>query len=91
MHAIINDMSKQNITIYSADWCGFCHAAKAYLDKAGITYTEKNIETDPANAEESIKKSGQAGIPVIDIAGDIIVGFDRPNIDSTLKKHGITD
>jgi glutaredoxin 3 len=83
-------MSTQNVTIYSADWCGFCHTAKAYLDKAGIAYTEKNIETDPAYAEESVKKSGQAGIPVIDIASEIIVGFDRPKIDELLKKHDIT-
>lgn len=79
-------MNNVPITIYSADWCAFCHAAKDYLDKKGITYVEKNIETDPANAQESVDKSGQTGIPVIDIDGQIIIGFDRPKIDAILKE-----
>jgi glutaredoxin 3 len=70
--------------IYSATWCAFCHAAKQYLDKLGVTYEERDIESDPQFAEESVKKSGQMGIPVIDIDGQIIVGFDRVKIDSVL-------
>jgi glutaredoxin 3 len=73
-----------NITIYSATWCAFCHAAKDYLDKKGYTYTDKDVDSDRAIAEESIQKSGQTGIPVIDINGEIIVGFDRPRIDAAL-------
>lgn len=76
--------NQPNITIYSATWCAFCHAAKDYLDKLGITYTDKDIEADPANAQAVIKKSGQMGIPVLDIDGTIIVGFDRPKIDAAL-------
>jgi len=75
------------ITVYSATWCGFCHAAKEYFDKLGVKYEDKDVEKDPANAKESIDKSGQMGIPVIDIDGDVIVGFDRPKIDELLKKH----
>lgn len=74
--------------IYSADWCAFCHAAKQYFDKLGVSYEERNVETTPEYATESVEKSGQMGIPVIDIDGQIIVGFDRPKIDDTLKeKH----
>jgi glutaredoxin 3 len=73
------------VTIYSADWCAFCHAAKQYLDKLGVKYTEKNVEQQRAYAEEAMQKSGQTGIPVIDIDGEIIIGFDRPKIDATLK------
>jgi glutaredoxin 3 len=74
--------------IYSADWCGYCHAAKQYFDRLGVTYEERNIEQKPEYAAESVKKSGQMGIPVIDIDGQIIVGFDRPKIDALLKpKH----
>jgi len=76
--------SQPNITIYSATWCAFCHAAKDYLDKLGIKYDDKDIEADPANAQAVIKKSGQMGIPVLDIDGTIIVGFDRPKIDAAL-------
>lgn len=73
------------ITIYSADWCAFCHAAKDYLDKKGIKYTEKNVEHDQAFAVEAVQKSGQTGIPVIDINGTVIIGFDRPKIDAALQ------
>ncbi len=78
-----------SITVYSASWCAFCHAAKAYFDKIGVKYTDKDVESDPKIAQESIDKSGQMGIPVIDIAGDIIVGFDRPKIDTKLKEHNL--
>jgi glutaredoxin 3 len=73
------------ITIYSADWCAFCHAAKDYLTKLDVAFTEKNVEQDRAYAEEAIEKSQQMGIPVLDIDGEIIVGFDRPRIDAALK------
>lgn len=75
------------VLIYGADWCAFCHTAMQYLDKLGVKYTEKNVEEDPANGEEAIKKSGQMGIPVIDIDGTIIVGFDRHKIDAALHEH----
>jgi glutaredoxin-like YruB-family protein len=74
-----------NVTIYSASWCGFCHAAKQYLDRIDVKYTEKDVDSDKAIAEESVQKSGQTGIPVIDINGTIIVGFDRPKIDAALQ------
>lgn len=72
------------ITLYSATWCAYCHAAKGYFDKIGVDYTVKDIEADPGFAEESVTKSGQRGIPVIDIDGEIIVGFDKPKIDAAL-------
>jgi len=74
------------VTVYSADWCAFCHAAKDYLDKIGVKYTDKNVEHDIAFAQEAVQKSKQTGIPVIDIDGTIIIGFDRPRIDATLKE-----
>ena len=75
------------VTVYSATWCAFCHAAKDYFNKLGITYEDKDIEKDPKFAEESISKSNQMGIPVIDIDGAIIVGFDKPAIDAALLAH----
>lgn len=77
------------VKIYSATWCAFCHAAKEYLDKQGVKYTDLDVEQDPANGAAAVQKSGQRGIPVLDIDGDIIVGFDRPKIDSSLKAHGL--
>ena len=74
-----------NVTIYTATWCGFCHAAKDYFDKLGVKYTDKDVESDPIFMNEAVTKSGQRGLPVIDIDGKIIVGFDRPKIDAALK------
>lgn len=75
------------VTIYSAVWCAFCHAAKDYMDKHGVKYEDKDVERDPAFMKESVEKSGQMGIPVIDINGTIIIGFDRPKIDAALKAN----
>ena len=79
-------MSNPSITIYSADWCAYCHAAKDYLTKKGIAFTEKDVEADQKYLQESIDKSGQMGIPVLDIDGEIVVGFDKPRIDALLAK-----
>lgn len=78
------------ITIYSAPWCAYCHAAKEYLDKLGVKYEDHDVEQDPKYATESVQKSGQMGIPVLDIDGTIIIGFDRPKIDAALKASGLT-
>ncbi len=82
-------MNENTVTVYSATWCAFCHAAKQYLDKLGVKYTDKDVERDVQNAVDAVSKSGQRGIPVLDIGGDIIVGFDRPRIDAALKAHNI--
>lgn len=75
------------VIIYSATWCGFCHAVKQYLDGLGVKYDDRDVEADPKVGDEAVAKSGQRGIPVLDIEGDIIVGFDRPKIDAALKAH----
>ena len=77
-------MSAKHVTVYSADWCAFCHAAKDYLTKKGVPYEEKNVEMNMQYAMEAVQKSGQMGIPVLDIDGKIIVGFDRPRIDAAI-------
>lgn len=82
-------MSKADVTIYSATWCGFCHGAKKYLDHLGVKYTDHDVEADPKAGQAAVDKSGQRGIPVLDIGGDIIIGFDRPKIDASLKAHGL--
>jgi glutaredoxin-like YruB-family protein len=83
-------MNDTNVTVYSAPWCAFCHAAKDYFDKLGVKYTDKDVEKEPGAGLEAVTKSGQRGIPVIDIAGEVIIGFDRPKIDAALKSHGLT-
>jgi len=76
------------IIVYGAEWCGFCHATRRYLDDRGIAYDYRDVDHDVNDMRAAIEKSGQMGIPVIDIDGTIIIGFDRPTIDQTLKdKH----
>ncbi len=75
------------VIIYTADWCGFCRMAKNYMDGLGIAYQPKDVERDPNAARESVQKSGQMGIPVIDVNGTIIIGFDRPRLDEAFKAN----
>jgi len=79
-------MKQHDITIYSTTWCGFCKMAKKYLDDKGIAYKDKNVETEPESATELMKKldGDFRGVPVIDIDGQLILGFDRPKIDAAL-------
>jgi glutaredoxin 3 len=73
------------ITIYGAEWCAFCHEAMRYLDSLKVAYVYKNIELNPDDAQAAMSKSGQTGIPVLDMDGEIVVGFDRPRINQILK------
>lgn len=72
------------VTIYSTTNCPYCKMAKEYFTQHNVEYKDINVEADEAAATEMIHKSGQMGVPVIDIDGTIIVGFDRGAIDETL-------
>jgi len=73
-----------SVIIYSTPSCGFCVRVKDYLKSKNIAYTDYNVGSDQQKAEEMVKKSGQMGVPVIDIDGKIIVGFNKPEIDKSL-------
>lgn len=76
----------QPVIVYGAEWCAFCHVAMDYFDKNGVKYEYRDVDTNRAWLEESVTKSGQTGIPVLDFGdGNIVVGFDRPKIDAALK------
>lgn len=77
----IDCYTKSMVIIYTTTWCGFCKMAKHYMDDQGIEYTEKDVEKDPAAATEAVQKSGQMGVPVIDVNGTIIIGFDKVLLD----------
>ncbi len=72
------------VTIYTTPTCPWCQVAKRYLASRNIPYTEVNVAADPAAALEMIQKSGQQGVPVLDIDGEIVIGFDRARIDQLL-------
>ncbi len=72
------------IIIYSTPVCPWCKRAKEYLKSKSIEFTDKNVAEDKAAREEMVKKSNQLGVPVIDIDGEIIIGFDKEKIDKKL-------
>lgn len=73
-----------NIIVYSTPTCPYCHMVKDYLKKNNFQYSDINVAVDQAAATEMVKKSGQMGVPVIDINGNIVIGFDRAKINSIL-------
>ncbi len=82
--------TEATVTVYSTTWCGFCHQAKKYFDSIGVEYTDIDVETDPKAAEDMVAKTGQMGVPVIEIGDTTIVGFDRPKVDAALKTAKLT-
>ena len=74
------------VTIYTTPTCVYCKMAKAYFADHQVLYTEKNVLTDLPAREEMVKKSGQLGVPVIEVDGEIIVGFDQPRLVELLKE-----
>ena len=65
-----------NVTVYSTPTCPWCHKAKDFLKEHKIKFEDKNVAQDEAARDEMIEKTGQMGVPVIDIDGTIIIGFD---------------
>jgi glutaredoxin 3 len=74
------------IIVYSTPTCPYCYLVKDYLKAKEIEFEEKDVSKDREAAREMIEKSGQMGVPQIDINGKIIVGFDRDAIDEELSK-----
>jgi glutaredoxin-like YruB-family protein len=73
------------VIIYTTTTCPFCKMAKDFFKENNIEYTEKNVEIDGEALKEMVEKSGQMGVPVVDIDNQIIVGFDEEAIRDALK------
>jgi glutaredoxin 3 len=73
------------IKIYSTPFCPYCVTLKDYLKSKNITFTDVDVSSDDKEREEMMKVSGQLGVPVINVDGKIIVGFDKEQIDEMLK------
>jgi glutaredoxin-like YruB-family protein len=70
----------KKVTVYSTPTCHFCHLAKDFFTAKGVAFEDKDVMTDLVARQEMVTKSGQMGVPVIDIEGDIVVGFDEATI-----------
>lgn len=75
-----------SIIIYSTPTCAYCKMAKEYLTSKNIPFTEIDVSADHAKAEEMIAKTGQFGVPVIDVDGKFIVGFDKRKLDEYIAE-----
>ncbi len=79
---------ERKITIYGAEWCGYCHQAMDYFEKKNLNFGYHDIEKEPMAAEELTQKLGGPvqGVPVIDVYGEIILGYDLAKINAALAK-----
>lgn len=78
-------MKKQHVVkVYSTTMCPWCIRVKEFLKKHKVKFEELNVEEDADALMEMIEKSGQRGVPVLDIDGKIITGFDEEEISSAL-------
>jgi glutaredoxin-like YruB-family protein len=80
-------MMKKQAVVYSTNWCPYCRQAKTYLKNLGVEVDEKNIEDDDDARQELLDKTGGVfrGVPVIDIDGELLQGFDPNQINLTLS------
>ena len=76
-----------SVVVYTTPTCGFCHQVKGYLNQRGVSFTEYDVSQDPQAAAEMVQMSGQRGVPVVLIDGQVVVGFNRPLIDQLLAQR----
>ncbi len=74
----------KNVKVYSTSTCPFCIRAKQFLKDNNIAFEDIDVAADDMAAKEMVEKSGQMGVPVLDIEGEIIVGFDKERIKAAL-------
>ncbi len=79
-------MADKKVVIYTTPTCPYCHRAKDYLSRKGIPYLEHNVAADRDKVKEMIQKSGQMGVPVITINGEVVVGFNQSLLDKLLSQ-----
>ena len=85
------DDTAAKVTVYSTPWCAFCKTEKQYLERLGVAFISRDIEEEPEYKDELDKKLGGnfTGVPVTDIDGELVTGFDRRKIDELLRAKGL--
>jgi len=72
------------VLLYGADWCPQCRLARKHLDRLGIPYDYRDVDR-PATRDELVERTGQRGIPVIDVSGRVLIGYERSRLDQLLQ------
>lgn len=73
-----------SVKVYSTPTCPYCVSLKKYLADSGVSFENIDVSSDEHGLREMLKISGQMGVPVVDIDGEVIVGFDEPKIAQKL-------
>ena len=79
---------KMEVKIYTTPTCGYCHMAKGFLSECSVEYEEIDVSRDRAAAEEMVSLTGQMGVPVIVVDGQVVLGFDRIRLEHLLSGNG---
>ena len=74
----------KSVKVYSTPTCPFCQRVKQYLKDNSVEFEDIDVSADQERVKEMVQKSGQMGVPVVDIEGDIVVGFDKGKIAEKL-------
>ena len=77
-------MTEHKVKVYGTEQCPWCHKAKDWLKENNIEFEDINVGEDQKAAEEMVEKSGQRGVPVIDVDGKIIIGFNEDKLKELL-------
>lgn len=72
------------VILFTTPTCSYCRTAKRYLRQQQVPFKDVDVSRDAAAARDMVRRSGQQGVPVLDIGGKVVVGFDRPKIDRLL-------
>ena len=76
------------VVVYTTAWCGWCRKTLAFLDDRGVRYVNKDIEANDWNRDELIEKTGRTSIPVVEIDGEIIRGYNAARMEQLLARSG---
>lgn len=74
----------KHVAIFTTPTCQYCKMAKDFFGENKVEYEEKDVASDESARNVMVEKSGQMGVPVIDIEGEIVVGFDEPRLRELL-------
>lgn len=77
-------MQQKRVIVFSTPTCPYCNMVKSYLRQNKIRFTDVDVSRDASAARDLVRRSGQMGVPVVDIGGRLVIGFDRPKINQFL-------
>ena len=78
-----------SVILYATETCPYCHMAREFLEGLSVDFELKDVGKDEAAAREMMDKSGQMGVPVIEVGDLVLVGFDRGALEKALKDAGL--